>query len=46
MKPLVDSDSVADLTDFDVELVVPSGGSEEGELARLLLKVINLQIKQ
>lgn len=46
MKPLVDSDSVADLTDFDVELVVPSGGSEEGELARLLLKVIGLQIKQ
>ena len=39
LKPLVESDSVADPTDFDVELDVPSGGSEDGELSKLLLKV-------
>ena len=39
LKPLAESDPVADPTDFDVELDVPSGGSEEGELAKLLLKV-------
>lgn len=33
LKPLVESDSVADPTDFDM----PSGGSEERELAKLLL---------
>ena len=39
LKPLVDAESVADPMDFDVELDVPSGGSEEKELANLLLKV-------
>lgn len=39
LKPLVEVDSVADPADFDVELDVPSGGSEEKELANLLLKV-------
>ena len=33
LKPLVESDSVANPTDFDM----PSGGSEERELAKLLL---------
>jgi hypothetical protein len=39
LKPLVESDSAVDPMDFDIELEIPSGGSEEGELAKLLLKV-------
>ena len=39
LKPLVDSDAPVSATEFDIELEIPSRGSEDKELAKLLLKV-------
>jgi ribosomal protein S9 len=39
MKPLVHAGEKASLGDFDVELEVDSGGSDDSELKKLLLKV-------